>query len=225
MSLATARPDLGPELPADEVFAHALRGEPAFVVLDDGPLGPLTTRLPVDDWTRHPDTADRALAGLCRGATLDIGCGPGRLTAELTARGHVALGIDLVHESVHQTVRRGGAALRRDIFGHVPGEGRWETALLADGNIGIGGDAIALLDRVRRLLAPGGRIVAEVAPPGVPSEQITARIACACSTSAPFDWAIVGGDDIPRLAAAAHLVVTDQVRIGDRWAVVLERRR
>ena len=79
----------------------------------------------------------------------------------------MALGIDVVHEAVGQTRARGAAALRRDIFGAVPGEGRWQTALLADGNVGIGGDPVALLRRLRRLLLPGGRVVVEVAPPGV----------------------------------------------------------
>jgi SAM-dependent methyltransferase len=218
MSLVTP---VTPVMPVDEVFAHALRGEPTYVVT----AGVDPIRLPVDDWTRTADAADRALVALCRGATLDIGCGPGRLTAELTARGHVALGIDLVHESVHQTIRRGGAALRRDVFGPVPGEGRWRTALLADGNIGIGGDPGALLLRTRRLLARHGRIVVEVAPPGVGSRRVMARLVCACSTSAPFPWAVVGADDVPRLAAGVGLVEADRIRVGDRWAVVLREPR
>lgn len=218
--MSLARP-VSPVLPVDEVFAHALRGEPTYVVT----AGVDPARLPVDDWKRTADAADRVLVGLCRGATLDIGCGPGRLTAELTARGHVALGIDLVHESVHQTIRRGGAALRRDVFGPVPGEGRWRTALLADGNIGIGGDPGALLLRIRRLLARGGRVVVEVAPPGIATQRVTARLACACSVSAPFPWAVVGVDDVPRLAAGAGLVEADRVRAAGRWAVVLRSPR
>ena len=54
----------------------------------------------------------------------------------------------------------------RDVFGPLPGEGRWDTALLADGNIGIGGDPVALLARVRELLAPEGRVVVDLAAPG-----------------------------------------------------------
>lgn len=217
MSLAPVRAVPATDPPADEVFAHALRGEPAYLVLTGS-----RRRLPVDDWTREPDAADHALVGLCRGATLDIGCGPGRLTAELTARGHVTLGIDLVHEAVRQTMRRGGTALRRDVFGPVPGEGRWETALLADGNIGIEGDPIALLRRVRRLLTGGGRVVVEVAPPGAPSARLTARLACGCSTSAPFPWAVVGIDDVPGLAVRTGLAEVDRVHVAGRWAVVLQ---
>ena len=35
--------------------------------------------------------------------------------------------------------------VRRDLFGALPGEGTWSHVLLADGNIGIGGDPVTLL--------------------------------------------------------------------------------
>ena len=41
----------------------------------------------------------------------------------------------------------GGPALVRSVFETLPGEGRWDTVLLMDGNIGIGGDPAALLGR------------------------------------------------------------------------------
>ncbi|HWU22038.1 MAG TPA: methyltransferase domain-containing protein, partial [Nocardioides sp.] len=142
-------------LPAGEVFSHALRGETCYLSTP----GRLRMPLPVADWTRASDGSDELLLRQCVGPTIDIGCGPGRMAAELAARGHVTLGIDIVGEAVRQTVDRGAAALQRDVFARVPGEGRWATALLADGNIGIGGDPAALLTRARRLLHPGGRVV------------------------------------------------------------------
>ncbi len=48
--------------------------------------------------------------------------------------------------------RHGVNVLERSIFDHVPGAGRWRTALLLDGNIGIGGDPVALLERLGDLL-------------------------------------------------------------------------
>ena len=51
----------------------------------------------------------------------------------------------------------GALALHRDVFATVPGTGRWARVLLADGNIGIGGDPDALLSRVAELLKPPGR--------------------------------------------------------------------
>lgn len=148
------------EVSFTEVFSHALRGHPCEVVgLHDGPL-----TLPVDQWTRPADADDLRLLDLCVGPTIDIGCGPGRLTEALAQVGHVTLGIDVVEEAVLRTRNRGGCALLRDIFDPVPGEGRWQTALLADGNIGIGGDPVRLLRRVAGLIANDGSIVAEVEP-------------------------------------------------------------
>ena len=62
--------------------------------------------------------------------------------------------------------RRGAAVLEADVFGPLPGEGRWATCLLFDGTIGIGGDPTRLLARCRELTGPGGRVLAEVEPPG-----------------------------------------------------------
>lgn len=150
---------------------------------------------PTDLWIRAADDVDLAMVGLCAGPTLDIGCGPGRMTAALGAAGHLALGIDVVDAAVSLTRQRGASALRRDVFQRLPGEGRWHCALLADGNIGIGGDPVALLQRVRTLLAPGGRVVVEVDPLGV--------------------------DDVARTARAAGFPTQDIHRLGDRWAAVL----
>ena len=158
----------------------------------------------------------------CEGPTLDVGCGPGRLTVALAERGQVALGIDVVHEAVGQTRARGAAALRRDIFGAVPGEGRWQTALLADGNVGIGGDPVALLRRIRRLLLPGGRVVVEVAPPGVTTQSVLATLECDGLRSRPFRWSVVGVDGIAGVATSAGLTLRDRQPHGARWSAVLE---
>lgn len=190
-------------LPLDEVFGHALRGEACFLTTDNGLRHPL----PVEDWTKPVDAGDEVLLALCSGPTIDIGCGPGRLTAELSSRGHLSMGIDLVREAVGQTRRRGGIALHRDVFDPIPGEGRWRTALLADGNIGIGGDPAALLDRVRRILMPGGSIVVETAGGGHGGGRIEARLECPCGRSEPFAWAVVTRADLRRVAPEAQLMV------------------
>ena len=129
--------------------------------------GPGVTRLdvPADAWTGSLD-GDQAVLDLCTGPTLDVGCGPGRMTQLLAERGEIVLGIDVVPEAVWQTRDRGVAAILRDVFERVPAEGRWETVLLAGGNLGIGGDPVRLLRRIAQLLAPGGRVVADVGLPG-----------------------------------------------------------
>lgn len=203
-----------------QVFAEALRGDACHLVgLDGGPVP-----LPVDQWRRNADAADRAVLAHCVGHTLDVGCGPGRMSAQLRQRGHRVLGIDLVTEAVRQARGRGVAALHRDVFAPLPGEGHWDTVLLADGNIGIGGDPAALLARTVELLAPGGRVVVDLAPPGSGVRTRSLTISTAGGTTRPFPWSIVGVDAVAPLAAAVGLPVCRGHEVAGRWFAVLERR-
>jgi SAM-dependent methyltransferase len=178
--------------------------------------------LSLDDWTHPADDEDRQLLALCDGPTLDVGCGPGRLTEELSLRGHVVLGIDVTHEAVGHAVRRGGAAIRRDVFAPLPGEGRWLTALLADGNVGIGGDPVALLRRLRQVLDPRGRVVVELAAPGTEPSTGVATLSDGGAVAHTFPWCVVGVDDIHAIAVEAGLVATEVHRFGHRWCAVVE---
>ncbi len=206
------------EVPFSTVFALALQGEPTHVVgVEDQPVA-----LPVGEWTQPADANDHRMLDLCVGPTLDVGCGPGRMTAELADRGHVVLGIDVVHEAVGQTRERGAAAMVRDVFEEIPGEGRWETALLADGNVGIGGDPVALLHRLSEVIDPRGRVVVEVAGPGVLASTHWAALQTGEQRSRPFKWSVVGVDSIEATAAEAGLAVVSIQEIGARWVVVLE---
>jgi SAM-dependent methyltransferase len=186
---------------------------------------PLYEMLSLSDWTHPADEQDCAMLGLCLGPTLDVGCGPGRLTERLAALGHVVLGIDVLRDAVGQTRERGASAIHRDVFEPLPGEGRWRTALLADGNIGIGGDPVALLRRLRELLDPRGRIVAELAAPGTPLQHGWATVSSGGWESSPFRWSVVGIDDIDDLAARAGLEVVSFHELDGRWCGVLEELR
>lgn len=178
--------------------------------------------LHLDDWNHQADEEDLAILDLCDGPTLDVGCGPGRLTEALGLRGHVVLGIDLTPEAVGRTVRRGGAAICRDVFAPVPGEGRWFTALLADGNVGIGGDPVALLHRLRQVLDPRGRVVVELAAPGSEPGTGWATLSARGLLAEAFPWSIVGVDDIGAIARDAGLETTGMHRFAHRWCAVLE---
>ena len=222
MSLAEEVPDLR-DRSFSSLFSHALRGVPCRVLgLDGGP-----TELPVHEWTRAADPHDDRLLAECVGDTLDVGCGPGRLAQRLAERrDRRVLGIDVVPEAVAQTRARGVAALQGSVFDPIPREGRWHTALLADGNIVIGGDPLALLARLGQVLAPDGRVVVELAAPGVPSTTRWARLELAgTTTSRPFRWSVVGVDGVLGLARATGWAVTTRAPFApQRWLAVLERR-
>lgn len=175
--------------------------------------------LPAARWAGPPGAGDELLLSRCTGPTLDIGCGPGRLTAELIARGVRALGVDVSRTAVRLTRERGGLALRRDVFERVPGEGRWQHVLLADGNIGIGGDPVKLLRRVARLLAPDGRALVELEPPGQHVRRDHVRV----NGGAWIPWAWLGVDALDEIARASGFHVAWQGVHGQRHFTELAR--
>jgi SAM-dependent methyltransferase len=176
--------------------------------------------LRVEDWLRLRP-GDQGLLRRCSGATLDVGSGPGRLTVALAERGVPALGIDVTPQAVEMTRAAGGLALRRDVFGRVPGTGRWDTVVLADGNIGIGGDARALLGRVRQLLGEGGRALVEVEPPPARTRVERVRLVASSQRTAWFDWAHVAADDAAALAAQCGMRLVERWREAGRCFVML----
>jgi SAM-dependent methyltransferase len=162
----------------------------------------MTLVLDLERWLGPVDAADETVLDRCRGPVLDVGCGPGRFVAELNARGVAALGVDIAETAIALTRGQGMPALLRSVFGALPGEGRWPTVLLLDGNIGIGGDPRRLLDRIAGLLAPGGRLVVETHPDPAAHELLQVWITAHGEPVGPvFDWAHVGLDALLGFAA------------------------
>jgi SAM-dependent methyltransferase len=152
------------------------------------------------------------------GPVLDVGCGPGRIVEGLARRGVVVLGVDPAPGAVAMTRRRGCAVVQRSVFERLPGEGRWTSVLLLDGNIGIGGDPVRLLDRCCGLISPMGVIVAELEAPGSGLLTCRARLERAQATGPWFDWAVVGADAIAGAAYSAGLAVRSvEGVVDDRW--------
>jgi SAM-dependent methyltransferase len=180
--------------------------------------------LDVHRWLAPTDAADRTVLVRCSSPTLDVGCGPGRFVAALNADGVAALGLDIAETAIALTRHRGLPAVLRSVFAQVPGEGRWPTVLLMDGNIGIGGDPGRLLHRVRQLLAPGGRVLAEAHQDRGADERLSVRFTQHGKPSGPeFDWALVGRDALCAGAAEAGYVVDEVWSAGGRTFVSLLR--
>jgi len=178
--------------------------------------------LPVTRW-QELDSSDELLLTACLGPTLDVGCGPGRLVEALTRRGVIALGVDVSPVAVDLTKARGAPALCRDVFDRIPGEGRWRHVLLADGNIGIGGDPVALLRRARELLRPGGSVLTELDPPGTGLRRQQVRLSSVDSSGGWFDWARLGPDGLARTAGEAGMDIRWLNERGGRWFAELQQ--
>ncbi|GAB1639906.1 class I SAM-dependent methyltransferase [Krasilnikovia sp. MM14-A1259] len=203
----------------DAAIARAAAGRPAAFTARHPGGG--THRFDPGAWCRDAIAGDAALLDRCTGTTLDIGCGPGRLTSALTGAGRPALGIDISATAVRLARRRGAVALRRDVYDPVPGTGRWRHLLLADGNIGIGGDPHRLLRRCRGLLATDGRLHTELAPPGTPAWSGAATVRNPAGTGSALKWACVPVDDLPALAAATALRILGTWTEAGRWFATL----
>lgn len=179
--------------------------------------------LPLHHWTGGLIDGDASLVDRCTGTTLDVGCGPGRITEALALRGIPALGIDIAAEAVRQTRNRGVDALHRDVFSTLPGQGRWHHVVLADGNIGIGGDPVRLLRRAHELLAPEGTVLCEASAPGLGLRRLEARLERDQRHSAWFSWAQLGittlTDLAPRVGFTSRRVWTE----AGRWFAELAR--
>jgi len=199
---------------------RAARGDGAsLTVLDQ--RGALMREFDAATWSADRRAGDESLVARCRPYTIDLGCGPGRLGAALATAGRPVLGVDISPQAVRYTRRRGVPALLADALGPLPGEGSWRTALLADGNIGIGGDPVRLLRRTRRLLHAGGRVLVEVDPPGHGSWRGHVALSDGHTVSQVFAWAFVGADQIAALAEAAGLRVLEHWTEAGRWFVDL----
>ena len=165
--------------------------------------------LDVARWLAPVDWADGEVLDRCVGPTLDVGCGPGRFVSALIERGVPALGVDIAETAVALTRSRGTPALLRSVFDRVPGAGRWPTILLMDGNIGIGGDPLRLLERIRALLGLHGVLIVEAHPDAV-DEQLVVRFSVDGEPVGPsFGWAHVGAAALIDYAGLAGLEVSE----------------
>lgn len=173
--------------------------------------------LPLLRWFGPPPSEEREVLALARAPVLDVGCGPARHALALRRVGVEALGVDISPGAVEVARRRGARAICRSVFDPLPREGGWGTILLLDGNVGIGGSPMRLLRRARSLLRPGGIVLAELEPPGIPTRALRVRIEVGSRPGAWQPWAQVGADVLPVAARSAGLLPRRTWTRRGRW--------
>jgi SAM-dependent methyltransferase len=206
-------------------LAQAARPDPdsrrapePLVRFEDGALLPL----PVDRYVGAADTVDETLLDGIVGPVLDVGCGPGRHLRALTHRGVFALGVDLSPIAVDLARSGGARAIVGDVFDELPGVGTWRTALLLDGNVGIGGRPQRLLRRLGTLLHADGRALVELEAPGVQTFETRIRIETDREASEWLPWARVSVSGIDQIAADSGMTVRRLWPCGRRWFALLQ---
>lgn len=179
----------------DEPYAGALRRNDRveLVLRPRGTDVPQTTMMDVARWNADADLADLTLLRAATGPLLDIGCGPGRMVRAARQVGLEVLGVDVSATAVAIAREAGLPVIQGSIFDRVPREGHWQTVLLVDGNVGIGGDVRALLRRCMQLVADGGDIVIELHDDRDMHDSYTAHlVGTDGGLSEIFPWAQIG---------------------------------
>ncbi|UKA64622.1 methyltransferase domain-containing protein [Arthrobacter sp. FW306-04-A] len=186
-------------------------------------IGPVTFSML--RWSAPATVGERDLLRTLRGPVLDVGCGPGRMLEAAREQGLASLGVDSSAAAVQLATDRGGAAILGSIFDPVPHERGWGSALLLDGNIGIGGNIRVLLERVASLLAPGGQVLAEAETPDSLDVAYLAVLEDSDGhASAAFPWARAGANALALHAARAGLDCVARRTVQRRVFLTLELR-
>jgi SAM-dependent methyltransferase len=210
------------------LYDRALGGERCWIRHEDGELRLLPAHrwlgarcadpgdVSGDSFDEVDEVFDEAVTQMCTGPTIELGCGPGRLVARLIQRGIPALGIDRSAAAIRLAGRGGAPALLSDVFEPLPGMGLWQTVLLVDGNVGLGGDPLRILGRAVELLGRGGRCVAEFDAQAIGICARWVRLESDRDVGPWFRWASVGVDSAASLAAQVGLKLTNVRLIGGR---------
>ena len=203
-----------------EPYARALRrNESPVLFLHEPHSGELHAihSMDVARWNADADIVDLGLLRSVTGPVLDIGCGPGRMVRAAQSLGLHTLGIDVSPAAIDIARDAGLPVMLGSIFDAVPDEGGWQTALLVDGNIGIGGDVDRMLARCRELIADDGEIVVELHGDPHHDRTFTGRLVDTQGhESEAFPWAEIGLAAVVRRASVLELDLRQSWRLDER---------
>ncbi|MEW5925468.1 MAG: class I SAM-dependent methyltransferase [Candidatus Zixiibacteriota bacterium] len=155
----------------EDAFGHAmydfLHGKPAreIVEREDGYIdvspGPAYYLSQYKDWPHHYKKAMSRI----RGKVLDIGCGAGRISLYLQARGFDVTGIDISPLAIKTCRERGLRKVKVMSITRINNKlGEFDTLVMLGNNFGLMSNlnrARWLLRKFRNITTPGARIVAE----------------------------------------------------------------
>ena len=108
------------------------------------------------------------------------------------------------------------------MFERVPGEGHWQSALWPTGTSASAATPWHCFTATGQLIGADGRVVIEVAGPGIAATTRWLAFECEEVRSRPFRWSVIGTDDIEAVALASGFSERDVHRLNDvRWCAVL----
>jgi SAM-dependent methyltransferase len=174
------------------------------------------------------DTLEEALLAHAVGHCLDIGCGAGRILRYLRAKSYAVKGIDIDPQLIQLCRELGDSPVHQTSWETMGELGRFDTFMLLNRSIGIGGN----LAGVKRLLARcaasaslGGVLLFDSyeisALPGV-LEQ-TLRYKYRGQYSDPFPWIYFGSEIAERLLGETGWGCETVIRDGERYGVVARK--
>jgi SAM-dependent methyltransferase len=161
-------------LPSEDAYGQILlavlegRASHEIMERDDGVVYCGDPRDYFAPFRRWPAVERRAMR-FVRGRVLDVGCGAGRVSLHLQARGHAIVAIDESPLAIDVARRRGVRDARVLALADVDVSlGVFDTVLVARNNLGLAGEgrrAGALLRRLAAVTSPRGRIVTDSVHP------------------------------------------------------------
>lgn len=207
----------------DSPYDFALRNGGGTLRLVEAAAGG-ERRVEIARFLAAADAADDSVIERITGPVLDVGCGPGRILHAAIHSGLLSLGVDVSSTAVEHASERGLPALQLSVFDALPQEGAWETLLLIDGNIGIGGSPAVLMKRCAEIISPEGSVVVEVDPdPDLDRGYMATVVDDDGRSSSPFPWYDIGAEALRSRLSGTALQVVETWSVSGRAFVRLRR--